>query len=59
MSINNEIETGVTSPAEPAGTYQLWARAQDTAGQIQPATVPFNDGGYMFWAVVKHPIVLQ
>jgi hypothetical protein len=42
------------------------ARAQAVAtanpcrmGQVaQPATVPFNDGGYVFGAVVKHPVLV-
>jgi DMSO/TMAO reductase YedYZ molybdopterin-dependent catalytic subunit len=46
-------------PPQPAGTYELWARATDATGRAQPATVPFNTGGYLFWAIVKHPIVLQ
>ena len=25
-------------------------------GRCQPDTVPFNDGGYLFWAVVRHPV---
>ena len=48
-----------TLPPEPAGTYELWARATDTAGRVQPATVPFNTNGYLFWAIVKHPIALK
>ena len=45
-----------TAPA--AGSYQLMARATDWAGQTQPVTVPFNDLGYLFWAIVKHPITV-
>ncbi len=41
-----------------AGSYELLARATDAAGQTQPATVPFNDLGYLFWAVVKHPVTV-
>jgi DMSO/TMAO reductase YedYZ molybdopterin-dependent catalytic subunit len=41
-----------------AGSYELLARATDAAGRQQPATVPFNDLGYLFWAVVKHPVVV-
>jgi DMSO/TMAO reductase YedYZ molybdopterin-dependent catalytic subunit len=37
------------------GSYELLARASDREG-AQPATVPFNDGGYQFWAVVRHPV---
>jgi hypothetical protein len=25
-------------------------------GRAQPRTVPFNDGGYLFWAAVRHPV---
>jgi DMSO/TMAO reductase YedYZ molybdopterin-dependent catalytic subunit len=38
--------------------YDLRARATDTSGAIQPATVPFNDGGYVFGAVVRHPVTV-
>jgi DMSO/TMAO reductase YedYZ molybdopterin-dependent catalytic subunit len=39
-----------------AGSHELLARATDTKGRCQPAAVPFNDGGYLFWAVVRHPV---
>ena len=39
-----------------AGSHALLARATDTRGRCQPDTVPFNDGGYLFWAVVRHPV---
>ena len=45
-----------TPPA--AGAYTLQARATDSAGRVQPDTVPFNDLGYLFWAVVKHPVAV-
>jgi DMSO/TMAO reductase YedYZ molybdopterin-dependent catalytic subunit len=38
------------------GSYQLRARATDQTGQRQPETVPFNKNGYLFWAVVRHPV---
>jgi DMSO/TMAO reductase YedYZ molybdopterin-dependent catalytic subunit len=38
------------------GPLGLQARATDTAHRTQPASVPFNDAGYLFWAVVKHPV---
>jgi sulfane dehydrogenase subunit SoxC len=41
------------------GQYNLMARARDSLGQTQPLTVPFNDLGYSFWAVVKHPVTVQ
>jgi DMSO/TMAO reductase YedYZ molybdopterin-dependent catalytic subunit len=41
------------------GSYTLQARATDWTGQTQPATVPFNTGGYLFWAIVDHPVVVS
>jgi DMSO/TMAO reductase YedYZ molybdopterin-dependent catalytic subunit len=38
------------------GSYQLRARATDQTGRQQPETVPFNKNGYLFWAVVRHPV---
>ena len=38
------------------GRHELLARATDDTGLTQPDTVPFNDGGYQFWAVVRHPV---
>jgi hypothetical protein len=38
------------------GAYELLARATDVTGATQPDTVAFNDGGYEFWAVVRHPV---
>jgi hypothetical protein len=35
------------------------ARATDRHGFTQPDRVPFNDGGYLFWAVVKHPVTVE
>jgi len=40
------------------GNYQLLARATDRAGTTQPETVPFNTNGYLFWAVVRHPVTV-
>ena len=40
------------------GSYALQARATDWAGRTQPATVPFNTLGYLFWATVKHPVTV-
>jgi DMSO/TMAO reductase YedYZ molybdopterin-dependent catalytic subunit len=40
-----------------AGSYTLSARATDSAGNVQPVSVPFNDGGYLFGAIVRHPVV--
>ncbi|HEV7761051.1 MAG TPA: sulfite oxidase [Acidimicrobiales bacterium] len=41
-----------------AGSHRLIARATDRTGTTQPATVPFNDGGYQFWAAVHHPVTV-
>lgn len=34
------------------------ARATDAEGRTQPLEVPHNDGGYLFWAVVRHPVTV-
>jgi DMSO/TMAO reductase YedYZ molybdopterin-dependent catalytic subunit len=39
------------------GRSELLARATDRSGLVQPEAVPFNEGGYQFWAVVRHPVV--
>ncbi|MFI0407096.1 sulfite oxidase [Actinomadura sp. 3N508] len=41
-----------------AGSYELLARATDETGATQPATVPFNKLGYLFGAVVRHPVTV-
>ena len=38
------------------GPRELLARATDAQGTTQPATVPFNDAGNQFWAVVRQPV---
>ena len=38
------------------GRHELLARATDREGLVQPDTVPFNDNGYQFWAVARHPV---
>jgi DMSO/TMAO reductase YedYZ molybdopterin-dependent catalytic subunit len=40
------------------GSFQLLARATDCDGNTQPETVPFNTNGYLFWAVVRHPVTV-
>ncbi|BCB90403.1 hypothetical protein Psuf_077160 [Phytohabitans suffuscus] len=46
-------------PWHPApGTYTLRARAADVAGVTQPDTVPHNTLGYLFGAVVRHPVTV-
>jgi DMSO/TMAO reductase YedYZ molybdopterin-dependent catalytic subunit len=39
-----------------SGRHVLRARATDSEGNVQPVTVPFNDSGYLFGAVVDHPV---
>lgn len=41
------------------GSYNLRARATDDKGRAQPASVPFNDQGYLFGAVVGHPVTVR
>lgn len=41
------------------GQYGLRARATDEAGNTQPVTVPFNEQGYLYNAVVSHPITVR
>lgn len=41
------------------GTHSLRARATDDKGHTQPAGVPFNEQGYVYWAVVGHPISVR
>ncbi len=40
------------------GEHVLMARATDVAGRTQPLETPFNDGGYFFDAVVRHPVTV-
>lgn len=46
-------------PPRPAGTYELWSRATDSERKTQPASVPCNTGGYLFGAIVRHPVVVR
>jgi DMSO/TMAO reductase YedYZ molybdopterin-dependent catalytic subunit len=48
----------LTWPRPAPGRHELLARATDRAGLTQPPTVPFNQLGYQFWAVVRHPVVV-
>ena len=41
-----------------ARQHVLMARATDAAGRTQPLVTPFNDNGYFFDAVVKHPVTV-
>ncbi|MDJ0689444.1 MAG: hypothetical protein QNJ41_13125 [Xenococcaceae cyanobacterium MO_188.B32] len=38
------------------GNYKLQARATDERGNQQPARIPFNQKGYLYWGVVTHSI---
>lgn len=38
------------------GDHELMTRATDANGTVQPATIPFNNGGYMFNMVHRHPV---
>ncbi|GAA2578949.1 sulfite oxidase [Actinomadura fulvescens] len=40
------------------GRYELLARAVDETGAGQPATAPYNTLGYLFGAVVRHPVTI-
>lgn len=44
-------------PAAP-GNYAIKVRATDTRGNTQPTSVPFNNQGYLFSAVVDHPVTV-
>ncbi|GAA1581899.1 sulfite oxidase [Actinomadura kijaniata] len=41
------------------GRYELLARATDETGATQPATAPYNTFGYLFGAVVRHPVTVR
>src|SRR6478752_6292872 len=45
-------------PAPEAGEHVLMARATDATGRVQPLETPFNDNGYFFDAVVRHPVTV-
>ncbi|WP_082624358.1 sulfite oxidase [Nocardioides sp. Soil805] len=38
------------------GSHELLARATDALGRTQPAVAAYNDNGYFFDAVVRHPV---
>lgn len=41
------------------GQYGLVARATDERGTTQPFRVPFNEQGYLYGAVVSHPVTVR
>ena len=38
------------------GQHTVSVRARDDQGNVQPETVPFNEQGYLFGAIVDHPV---
>jgi len=42
-----------------AGAYTLRARATDITGARQPDVAPYNTQGYLFGAVVRHPVTVR
>jgi hypothetical protein len=44
--------------APAPGAYTLRARATDVTGVTQPDTVPHNTLGYLFGAIVRHPVTV-
>ncbi|HET9422955.1 MAG TPA: molybdopterin-dependent oxidoreductase, partial [Nocardioides sp.] len=38
------------------GEHTIRVRARDDRGNVQPTSVPFNEQGYLFGAVVAHPV---
>jgi DMSO/TMAO reductase YedYZ molybdopterin-dependent catalytic subunit len=55
---NAWVRWEIAWPHPAPGRHELLARATDRAGLTQPPTVPFNQLGYRFWAVVRHPVVV-
>jgi hypothetical protein len=43
---------------EHPGSQQLLARATDESGVTQPDQAPYNTLGYLFGAVVRHPVTV-
>jgi DMSO/TMAO reductase YedYZ molybdopterin-dependent catalytic subunit len=41
------------------GRHEIWTRATDENGRVQPPSVPFNTFGYLYSAVVRHPVVVE
>jgi DMSO/TMAO reductase YedYZ molybdopterin-dependent catalytic subunit len=40
------------------GRHEIWTRATDENDRAQPSAVPFNTYGYLYSAVVRHPVVV-
>jgi DMSO/TMAO reductase YedYZ molybdopterin-dependent catalytic subunit len=45
-------------PGAASGQHTLMARATDVRGRTQPLVARYNDAGYFFDAVVRHPVVV-
>jgi DMSO/TMAO reductase YedYZ molybdopterin-dependent catalytic subunit len=43
---------------DATGAYELLARATDDTGVSQPDVAPYNSLGYLFGAVVRHPVTV-
>ena len=41
------------------GSYELMTRATDEAGNTQPDAVNWNSLGYLYCAVVSHPVTVS
>ena len=41
------------------GEHELRARAIDTLGNVQPERMPWNEQGYLYNAVVAHPVTVR
>ncbi|MGV9773198.1 sulfite oxidase [Streptosporangium sp. NPDC003464] len=48
----------ITWNPQQAGPHTLLARATDETGVVQPARTTHNDYGYLFDAVVHHPVIV-
>ncbi|WP_151083674.1 molybdopterin-dependent oxidoreductase [Nocardioides cynanchi] len=44
--------------APSRGDHVVMARATDVAGRQQPLVTPYNENGYFFDAVVRHPVTI-
>lgn len=41
------------------GRHEIRVRATDDRGRTQPDRVPWNDGGYLYNAVLAHPMIVE
>ncbi len=47
-----------TSWVAKPGSHTVRVRARDDRGHVQPDSVPYNEQGYLFGAVVSHPVTV-